>query len=95
MSHIVTIVLLGDSDLCTGGDWAGERGAEKIAAFVLGIALDGTEAEFLDKFALEVNDHHLLSADFEGLLLDLVPGLVLANIGQEADDFIAFLYGAF
>jgi len=54
--HKVAVLLLGNADLGAGDDGAGERGAEEVAAFIGGVALDGTEAELLDEFLLEVED---------------------------------------
>lgn len=87
----VAAFLLGNSDLCAGDDWAGQRCAEKVATLVGSVALDGAEAELLDEFLLQVGDDHLLRADLERLLLDLIPGLFLADIGEEAHDLIALL----
>jgi hypothetical protein len=87
----VAALLLGNSDLCAGDDWAGQRGAEQVAALVGGVALDGTEAELLDEFLLQVGDDHLLRADLQRLLLDLVPGLILTDVGEEAHDLVALL----
>ena len=87
----VTAFLLGNSDLCAGDDWAGKRCAEQVATLVGGIALDGTEAKLLDKFLLKVKDDHLLRANLQRLLLDLIPGLFLAHVGEEAYNFITLL----
>jgi hypothetical protein len=42
-----------------------------------------------DKFLLQVEDHHLLGAERKRLLLNLCPVLLLTDVGQEADDFVA------
>jgi hypothetical protein len=74
---------------------AGAAVRNEAALFLLGfvrcIALHRAEAELLDEFLLQVEDDHLQRADLERLLLDLVPGLFLANIGEEAHDLISFL----
>jgi hypothetical protein len=85
------LFLLGNPDLGACDDRAGQTGAEQVAAFVRCIALHRAEAELLDEFLLQVEDDHLQRADLERLLLDLVPGLFLANIGEEAHDLISFL----
>jgi hypothetical protein len=54
--HKVAVLLLGDANLGASDDGAGERGAEEVAAFVCGIALDGAEAELLDELFLQVED---------------------------------------
>lgn len=56
----VALVLLGDADLGAGDDGAGKRGAEEVAAFVAGVALDGAEAELFNEFLLEVKDNLLV-----------------------------------
>ena len=89
--HKVAALLLGDADLGAGDDGAGQRGAEQVAALVGGVALDGAEAELLDELLLQVLDDHLLRADLERLLLDLIPGLLLADVGEEADDLVTLL----
>ena len=91
MRHKVAALLLGDADLGAGDDGAGQRGAEQVAALVGGVALDGAEAELLDELLLQVLDDHLLRADLERLLLDLIPGLLLADVGEEADDLVTLL----
>jgi hypothetical protein len=85
----IAVVLLGDADLGAGNDGARQRGAEQVAVLVDGVALDGTVDNVLDKLLLEVENHHLLGAERERLLLNLGPVLFLANVGQEADDLVA------
>jgi hypothetical protein len=87
----VTALLLGNSDLCASDDWTSQTGAQKVATLVRGIALDSAEAELLDKLLLEVEDDHLQRTNLEGLLLDLVPRLLLADVGEEAHDLVALL----
>lgn len=48
-----------------------------------GIALDGSEYDLVDEFLLQVENDHLLGTKCQGLLLDLGPVLLLANIGEE------------
>jgi hypothetical protein len=86
-----TAFLLSNADLRAGNDWASQTGAEEIPALVTGVALNSTEAELLDELLLQVQDDHLLRTDLESLLLDLIPGLVLADVGEEAHDFITLL----
>jgi hypothetical protein len=87
----VAALLLGNADLCAGDDWAGQRCAEEVATLVGSVALDSAEAELLDELLLEVLDDHLLGTDLERLLLDLIPGLLLADVGEEADDLVTLL----
>lgn len=87
----VAALLLGNADLRAGDDGAGQRGAEEVAALVGGVALDGAEAELLDELLLEVLDDHLLGSDLERLLLHLIPGLLLADVGEEADHLVTLL----
>ena len=42
-----TTFLLCDAHLCSGDDWSGQTGSEQVASFEDGVALDGSEAEFL------------------------------------------------
>jgi hypothetical protein len=84
--------LLGNADLCAGDDWTGQAGSEQVATFVGGIALYGTEAELLDKLLLQIKNDHLQRTDLERLFLNLVPGLLLANIGKEAHHLVSFLF---
>lgn len=88
----VTALLLGNPDLSAGDDWAGQRCAEEVAALVGSVALNSAEAELLDELLLEVEDDHLLRANLQRLLLDLIPGLLLANVGEEAHDLVALLW---
>jgi hypothetical protein len=83
--------LLCDADLCASNDWASQAGSEEVSAFVRGIALDSAEAELLNELLLEVEDDHLQRTDLERLLLDLIPWLLLANVGEEAHDLISLL----
>lgn len=85
----LAVVLLGNADLGTGNDGAGEGGAEEVAVLIDGIALDGTEDDLVNELLLEVEDHHLLSTELLGLGADLIPVLLLADIGEEADDGVA------
>lgn len=87
----VAALLLGNSDLCAGDDGAGQGGAEQVAALVGSVTLNGAEAELLNELLLQIGDDHLLCADLQRLLLDLVPGLILTNVGEEAYDLVALL----
>ena len=57
----------------------------------MAILTDGREAELGDKFTAQVLNDHLLRTDLEGLGLDSGPVLLLADIGEEADDIVALL----
>ena len=59
--------LLGDADLGSRDDGAGERGAEQVAALVGGVTLNSAEAELFDEFTAEVEDH-LRGAVVSGVL---------------------------
>lgn len=89
VADVLAVVLLGDADLGAGDDGAGQRGAQQVPVLVYGVALDGAEDDLLDKLLLQVEDHHLLSTKLLGLGLDLIPVLLLADIGEEADDGVA------
>lgn len=88
MAEDVAVVLLSNADLSPGNDGPGEGGTEEVAVLIDGVALDGAEDNLLDKLALEVLNHHALGTESEGLLLDLSPVLLLANIGEEAYDSV-------
>jgi hypothetical protein len=89
--HEVAALFRSDFDLGAGDDGAGQAGSEQVAALVRGIALHSAEAELLDKLFLEVEDDHLQRTDLERLLLHLLPGLFLSDVGEEAHDLIILL----
>jgi hypothetical protein len=93
VAEVLAVVLLGDPDLRPGNDGAGQRGAEQVAVLVDGIALNGAEHDLLDELALQVLNDHALSTEGKGLLLNLGPVLLLADVGEEAHDCVA-LYAA-
>lgn len=88
MADEVTVVLFGNADLSTSNDGAGQRGTEQVSVLVDGVALDGGEGQLLDQFPLQVEDDHLLGTKSHSLLLDGRPVLILADVGQEADDSV-------
>lgn len=83
--------LLGNADLCASNDWASQTGSEQVTSLVRGVALHSAEAELFDKLLLEIENDHLQRTNLERLLLDLIPRLLLANVGEEADDLVALL----
>jgi len=86
-----TVFLLGNPDLSTSNDRSGQAGAEEISSLVDSVALNRAEAELFDKLLPQVENDHLLGTNLESLLFDLIPRLVLANIGQEAHNLVVFL----
>jgi len=84
-------LLFGDSNLAAGDDGAGERGAEEVDVFVNGIALDGGEAELLDKLLTEIDNVYGACTNLEGLLFGSLEVLLLADVGHEANDIVALL----
>ena len=66
-------------------------GEDILSAFILGIALNSTEAKLLNKLALQVLDNHLGGTNLLRLGADLVPILFLAHIGKKADDLVALV----
>ena len=88
----VAALLLGNSDLCASDDWTSQTGTQEVATLVRGVALNSAEAELLNELFLEIEDDHLQRTDLEGLLLDLLPRLLLADVGEEAHNLIALLY---
>ena len=84
--------LLCDADLCAGDDGAGQAGSEQVAALVGGVALNSAEAKLFDELFLQVEDDHLQRTNLERLLLDLIPRLFLADVGEKAHDLITFLF---
>jgi hypothetical protein len=87
----VAAFLLGYLDLCASDDWASQTGSEQVTSLIRGVALNSAEAELLDEFLLEVKNDHFQRTKLERLLLDLVPWLFLANVGEEADNLVALL----
>ena len=87
-----TIDLNSNTDLGAGDDWTSQRSSEKVAALVGSIALDSAEAELLDKLLLQVENDHLERTNLKRLLLHLIPRLILANVGEEANDLVSFLF---
>lgn len=55
------------------------------------IALNSTEAQLLNEFALKILDDELLCANGQRLALCFFEVLCLADIGEEADDLMPLL----
>ena len=51
-----------------GDDRPGQRGAEQVAALVLGVPGDGRENEVADELLAQIVDEDLLDAELLGLL---------------------------
>lgn len=81
---------LSDLDHAPGNDGAGKRCSEEVDVLVDAIALDRGEAELLNKLALQIDDMARESTALDGLLLCRLEVFLLAYIGHEADDIVAF-----
>jgi len=77
VAEILAVVLLSSLDLSAGDDGAGQRGAQKIAVLVDGIAADGAVDNLLNELLLEVLDDHLLGTKSQSLFLNLNKVLLL------------------
>jgi hypothetical protein len=76
------LTYLGDINLGTGNDGAGQRSTEQVHILVDGIASNGGEAELLNELTTDVDDLALQGTDGEGLLAGSLEVLFLANIGH-------------
>jgi hypothetical protein len=91
VAEVLAVVLLGSLDLSAGDDGAGQRGAQKVAILVNGVAADGAVHNLLDELLLEVLDDHLLGTKSQGLLLDRIEVLLLTNVCQKGNDLISLV----
>ena len=64
-----TSLLLGNSNLGAGNNWASEGGTKEVDILVDGVALDGREAKLIDEFTAEILNVASGSTDLEGLSL--------------------------
>ena len=82
----------GDIEHALGDAGAGDRGAEQVAAFVDRAGLDHREDVVGGEVLLEVADEALRGAGGEGLLLEAVELVALADVGAVGDDFSVVLF---
>lgn len=86
-----TAFTLRDTHLAASDDWTSQRGAEQIAVFEDGVALDRAEAELLNKLLAEVFHDELLRPDLERLGLGRLEVFLLADICAERNHLVSLL----
>ena len=73
-------------NLTLGDQWAGDRCAEQIDAFIHGIGAKHREHEVADEFFAQIFDVNLIHAHKFGFMARGFQFLALAEIGGEGDD---------
>ena len=86
MADRVRAFLEGDFNDALGDNGAGEGGAEKVVAFILGAGLEGGEYIIFNEFLLEVFDVKLACAGLDGLFLKSVKLGALTYVAGYGDD---------
>jgi hypothetical protein len=74
---VLTAFLQSNLHLRSSNDWASKTCTKQVAALVLCIALNGAEAQLLDKLAAEILNHHLGCSQLLCLCADLTPIFLL------------------
>ena len=81
----VGVLLGGDAHLLAGDERPGKRGAEQVGPFVDGVGPEGREDVIAHEFLAQVGDDHLVRAGGHALGPDLVPVLLLTDVGTIGD----------
>ena len=91
MSDGVSALFLGNLDELLGDDRTCERRAEQVLVLVDSTGLERRPDVFLEELFLEVFDVDLGSTGFQGLVMNGIEFIALADIGAAGNDFAAIV----